>query len=122
LEGDLILLEPKPEFGEIAQEVVTHLAVADLVVAHNASFDPRVLHALLEHFHIPVPPLQHQCHPGTLPPNLVRPPNHQLSTLAMHIGCDLNHDHAQSDAISAGKLMQAVMSLWNVIRREKCYM
>ncbi len=99
----------KPKFGEIAHEVVTHLAAAELVVAHKASFDLRVLHALLEHFQIPAPPFQHQC---TL--NLARQtwpdlPNHQLSTLAAHIGCDLNHHHAQSDAIAAGRVMLSAM-------------
>jgi DNA polymerase-3 subunit epsilon len=99
----------KPEFGVIAQEVVTHLTAADLVVAHNARFDLRVLHALLDHFHIPAPSFQHQC---TLElsrhtwPDL---PNHQLSTVAAHIGCDLKHHHAQSDAIAAGRVMLAMV-------------
>ena len=99
----------KPEFGEIAQKVVTHLAAADLVVAHNAPFDLRVLHALLEHFQMSAPPFQHQC---TLAlarqtwPDLL---NHQLSTVAAHIGCDLNHHHAQSDAIAAGRVMLAMV-------------
>lgn len=97
----------KPEFGSIAHQAVTHLASADFVVAHNASFDLRVLHALLEHFEVSAPPFQHQC---TLHlarqtwPNLL---NHQLSTLASHLGIDLNHHHAHSDAIAAGRVMVA---------------
>lgn len=101
----------KPEFGCIVPEVIPHLASADLVVAHNASFDLRVLHALLEHFQVPAPSFQHEC---TL--NLARQtwpnlPNHQLSTLATHLGIELNHHHAQSDAIAAGWVMVEIMRL-----------
>ena len=101
----------KPEFSSIALEVTARLATADLVVAHNAQFDLRVLHALLDHFQVPAPPFQHQC-----PLDLARQtwphlPNHQLSTLAAHIGCDLNHHHAQSDAIAAGRVMLAKLVL-----------
>lgn len=100
----------KPEFGEIAPEVVTHLASADLVVAHNASFDLRVLHALLEHFQIPAPLIQHQCTLALARQTWPDLPNHQLSTLAAHIGIALNHHHAQSDAIAAGRVMVEVIS------------
>ena len=98
----------KPEFGEIAPEVVTYLASADLVVAHNASFDLRVLHALLEHFEIPAPPIQHQCTLALARQTWPDLPNHQLSTLATHLGIELNHHHAQSDAIAAGRVMLAL--------------
>ena len=95
----------KPELGEIAQEVVTHLAIADLVVAHNAPFDLRVLHSLLEHFQVLAPSFQHQCTLELSRQTWPDLPNHQLSTLAAYIGTELNHHHAQSDAIAAGKVM-----------------
>lgn len=101
----------KPEFGSIALEVISHLASADLVVAHNASFDLRVLHALLEHFQVSAPPFQHQCtleHSRQTWPAL---PNHQLSTIAVHLGIELNHHHAQSDATAAGRVMLAAKQL-----------
>jgi len=94
-----------PDFGQIAPEVIAHLSSANIVVAHNAPFDLRVLHALLEHSQLPTPTFKQRC---TLElarktwPNL---PNHQLSTLATHLGIDLNHHHAQSDAIAAGRVM-----------------
>lgn len=98
----------KPGFDGIAAEVLGHLEAADLVIAHNARFDLRVLHALLEHFQLSPPCIRHEC---TL--ELARQawpglPNHRLSTLAAHLGIDLNHHHAQSDAIAAGRVMLAL--------------
>lgn len=98
----------QPEFGSIAAEVLGHLEAADLVIAHNARFDLRVLHALLKHFQLSPPGIRHEC---TL--ELARQawpglPNHRLSTLAAHLGIDLNHHHAQSDAIAAGRVMLAL--------------
>jgi DNA polymerase-3 subunit epsilon len=103
-------VKDQPEFGSIAPEVIAHLAKADLVVAHNARFDLRVLHALLEHFQVPRPFIHHQCTLDMARQTWPDLPNHQLSTLAAHIGCDLNHHHAQSDAIATGKLLLSIIN------------
>ena len=95
----------KPEFGSIAPEVIQHLSTADLVVAHNARFDLRVLNALLEHFQVPPPIFHHQCTLDLARQTWPDLPNHQLSTLAAHLDIELNHHHAKSDAIAAGKLL-----------------
>jgi DNA polymerase-3 subunit epsilon len=99
----------KPDFGTIAPEVIRHLESADLIVAHQASFDLGVLHALLEHFQIPAPTFAHQCTLQLARQTWPALPNHRLSTLATHLGLDLNHHHAQSDAIAAGRVMMAAM-------------
>jgi len=39
-------------------------------------------------------------------PNL---PNHDLKTLAVHIGHDFKHHHAQADAETAGRVLLAMM-------------
>lgn len=100
----------KPDFGGIAHEVMPHIATADLVVAHNAPFDLKVLHALLDHFQIPVPAFQHQCTLQLSRQTWPHLPNHQLSTLANHLGIELNHHHAKSDAIAAGRVMVALLN------------
>lgn len=97
------------EFHVIAPQLLAYLARADLVVAHNAAFDLRVLRAVLEHFHLPCPEFRSLC---TL--HLARQvwphlPNHQLSTLCTHIGHDFHHHHAQSDAEAAGRVLLAMM-------------
>lgn len=95
----------QPEFSGIAKQVLQHLASADLVVAHNAPFDLRVLNALLAHCGRTPPPFEHTCTLQLARQTWPDLPNHQLSTLAAHIGCELNHHHAQSDAIAAGRVM-----------------
>lgn len=101
-------VKDQPEFSGIAAKVIAHLAKADLVVAHNARFDLRVLHALLKHFQIPAPNFQHRCTLALARQTWPDLPNHQLSTLATHLSIDLNHHHAQSDAIAAGRVMLAL--------------
>ncbi len=102
-------VKDQPEFGQIAHEVLPHLTTADLVVAHNAPFDLRVLHALLYHFQIHASSFQHQCTLQLARQTWPHLPNHKLSTLAAHIGIELNHHHAQSDAIAAGLVMLAMI-------------
>lgn len=108
-------VQGQPDFSHIAPEVIPRLATADLVVAHNAPFDLRVLHALLDHFQLPAPPFQHQCTLQLSRQTWPHLPNHQLSTLATHIGCDLKHHHAQSDAIAAGRVMVEMMLTANFV-------
>ena len=98
-------VQDQPQFDQIATEVMPHLASADLVVAHNAPFDLRVLHALLDHFQLPAPSFPHQCTLQLARQTWPDLPNHQLSTLATHLGIDLSHHHAQSDAIAAGRVL-----------------
>lgn len=97
-----------PSFSTIAPEVMRHLNVADLVVAHNAPFDLGVLQALLQHYQLPSPILEHRCTLQLARKTWPELPNHKLSTLAAHLSIDLNHHHAQSDAIAAGRVMLAI--------------
>jgi DNA polymerase-3 subunit epsilon len=99
----------KPEFSGIAYEVTVHVAAADLVVAHNARFDLRVLHGLREHFQVSAPPFQHRCTLEHARQTWLGLPNHKLSTLTAHL--DLNLHHAQSDAIAAGRVMLEMIRL-----------
>jgi DNA polymerase-3 subunit epsilon len=98
-----------PEFPAIAPELLARLTRADIVIAHKASFDIGHLRATLDHFGLPRPEFNYLC---TLQlsrrvwPDL---PNHQLDTLAAHIGHEFNHHHAQSDAEAAGRVLLAMM-------------
>src|ERR1700677_4345970 len=99
----------EPEFPAIAPELLGRLTRADIVIAHKASFDIGHLRATLDHFGLPRPEFTYLC---TLQlsrrvwPDL---PNHQLDTLAAHIGHEFNHHHAQSDAEAAGRVLLAMM-------------
>jgi DNA polymerase-3 subunit epsilon len=102
-------VKDQPEFSQIAHKVLPHLTTADLVVAHNAPFDLSVLHALLDHNQLPSPTFPNQCTLQLARQTWPQLPNHKLSTLTTHLGIELNHHHAQSDAIAAGRVMLAML-------------
>jgi DNA polymerase III subunit epsilon len=102
-------VQDAPEFREIAPEFLSRLLCADLVIAHNASFDLGVLRATLEHFGLSCPELKWLCTCQTARrvwPNL---PDHRLNTLAAHIGHSFQHHDAQADAEAAGRVMMEMM-------------
>ena len=98
-----------PEFPAIAPELLARLTRADIVIAHNVSFDIGHLRATLDHFGLPRPEFSYLC---TLQlsrrvwPELQ---SHRLDTLAAHIAHDFHHHHAQADAEAAGRVLLAMM-------------
>lgn len=102
-------VQHSPEFSAIAPELLARLTKADIVIAHNAEFDMRVLKQTLDHFNLPSPGFQYLCTcrlARRVWPDL---PNHRLNTLAAHIGHEFQHHHAQSDAGAAGGVLLAMM-------------
>jgi len=102
-------VEDAPEFPAIAAELLPILQAADVVVAHNASFDLRKLRGTLTHFGMKCPQLTHLCTcqlARRIWPDL---PNRQLGTLAAHIGHRFNHHNALEDAEAAGRILLAMM-------------
>jgi DNA polymerase-3 subunit epsilon len=102
-------VQDAPEFPAIALELLPLLTRADIVIAHNAQFDIGVLRATLNHFGLACPEFDFLCTwrvASRIWPEL---PNHQLNTLAAHIGHDFHHHHAQSDAEAAGWVLLAMM-------------
>jgi len=102
-----------PEFPAIAPEFLARLSRADLVIAHNAAFDIEHLRETLDHFGLPKPEFDYVCTcqlARRVWPDL---PNHQLGTLAAHIGHDFKHHHAQADAEAAGRALLAMMNQAN---------
>ena len=86
------------------------LTRADIVIAHNAQFDLGVLQATLDHFGLACPEFDYLCTyrvAERIWPDL---PNHQLNTLAAHIGHEFHHHHAQADAEAAGRVLLAMMN------------
>jgi DNA polymerase-3 subunit epsilon len=97
------------EFPAIAPEIFTRLSAADVVVAHNAKFDMRVLRITSAHFNLPCPAFDYLC---TLAlsrriwPGLK---GYSLDVVAAHIGHRFDHHQAQSDAETAGRILLAMM-------------
>ena len=97
------------EFSVIAPELVERLTRADLVIAHNASFDMLKLWSTLQHFGLACPGFNYLCTLQLARRLLPGLPDYRLSTLAAHIGHTFQHHHAQADAEAAGRVMLAMM-------------
>ena len=99
-----------PEFPVIAPELLACLGRADLVIAHNAGFDIGHLRATVEHFGLECPDFEYVCTCALARRVWPDLPDHQLSTLATHIGHQFNHHHAQADGEAAGRVLLAMMA------------
>ena len=102
-----------PEFPAIVAEFLARLARADLIIAHNAHFDIEHLRATLDHFSLPRPEFDYVCTCQLARRVWPELENHQLGTLAAHIGHKFNHHHAQSDAEATGRVLLAMMKQVN---------
>jgi len=98
-----------PEFPVIAPEFLSRLNRSDIVIAHNAVFDLGHLRDALNHFGLACPEFDYVCICQLARRVWPELPNHQLSTLAAHIGHQFNHHHAQADAEAAGRVLLAMM-------------
>ena len=98
-----------PEFPEIAPAVLGLLLESDIVIAHNSSFDMKILHRTLEHYALPVPDLRFLC--TVLLSRRVWPhlPSRRLSALAAMLGHDFRHHNAEDDAVAAGVVLLAML-------------
>ncbi|WP_395743064.1 3'-5' exonuclease [Prosthecobacter sp.] len=98
-----------PEFPAVASEIIPRLVQADIVIAHNASFDMSVLEQTLLHFQLPCPSFRYLCTCRLARAVWPEMPNHRLNTLAARIGHTFHHHEAKSDAVAAGRVMLAMM-------------
>lgn len=99
-----------PEFSAIAPEFLDRINQADLVIAHNAQFDLRVLRSTLSHYGLVCPEFKHLCTYRLAKCTWPEIENHRLETLAERIGHKFNHHHAQADAEAAGKVLLSLMN------------
>jgi len=95
-----------PDFSYLWKNEIKRFIGDIMLVAHNASFDMRVLNAVLEWYELPVPKLPYFC---TL--NLARHAwpkleSHALAELAKNFGIIYNAHNALDDALTCGKLVQ----------------
>jgi DNA polymerase-3 subunit epsilon len=98
-----------PEFPAIAPDFLARLSRADLVIAHNAAFDIGHLRGTLDHFGLACPEFDYLCTLSVARRVWPDLPNHDLKTLAVHIGHAFDHHHAQADAEAAGRVLVAMM-------------
>lgn len=97
-------VEDEPEFPAIWDELAPHLAATPLLLAHNAPFDIGVLRAALRHYGLAAPGFGFLCTVKIARAAWPEMENHKLATVAAHLGLDLRHHAADSDAAACANI------------------
>ncbi len=99
----------EPEFPDIWEKIKPKLKNLPLV-AHNSTFDAGCLKAAHNLYGIPYPDYEFHCTCRTAKKKYPNLENHQLHTVAAHIGFDLNnHHHALADAEACAEIAKIIM-------------
>ena len=99
-----------PTFNQIWPQIATRIERADALVAHNASFDRRVLYACCDLYHIPQPKQQFICTVALARERWNLRPT-KLPDVCRHLNIELNHHHALSDARACAEIVIAAAPL-----------
>lgn len=98
------MVKSKPNMGQIWEEIYPMFQDVDFMVAHNASFDSRVLKGSLSLYKIPMPEIPFVCTVqiarqawGIFPT--------KLDHVCYHLGIELNHHEALSDAVGSATIL-----------------
>ncbi|WP_298726901.1 3'-5' exonuclease [uncultured Ferrovibrio sp.] len=103
-------VEFEPEFPVIWDELLPHLEAVPLLLAHNAPFDIGVLCAALTRYGLPWPSVSYLCTVKVARAAWPELPDHKLSTVARHIGFDLRHHVADSDAAACAAITLRILA------------
>jgi DNA polymerase-3 subunit epsilon len=96
----------EPRFGEVWRELAPVLAGAEFFAAHNAAFDRGVLAACCEAAGLPPPALPFECTVQLARRAWnIRPT--RLPNVCAHLGIDLRHHDAVSDAEACARIVIA---------------
>ena len=96
----------KPSFGQLWPTLRPMLSGAAFLAAHNASFDSRVLRACCQSAGIDMPALPFLCTVALARKTWNLRPT-KLSDCCTHLGIELNHHEALSDAEACAKIVLA---------------
>ena len=97
-----------PGFDAVFHDLLPHLSSA-VLAAHNAAFDMGVLRTLLRHYGISFA-CDYFCTLTVARAAWPDLPAHDLKTVAGHLGIDLDHHRAGSDANAAAGIILAVLA------------
>lgn len=93
----------EPSFGDIWPEIEPLFEGADFIVAHNASFDKSVLHTCCREAGWLAPELPFLC-TVQLSRKTWELASNKLPSVCNHLGIDLDHHHAASDAEACARI------------------
>lgn len=97
------MVADKPTFAEIYDELEPYLE-SDALLAHYARFDREVLKGTASHYGIKLPKIRWICTCDLARAVWADLPNHKLPTVSRHLGINLNHHDAGSDANAAAEI------------------
>jgi len=95
-----------PDFGYIWKNEIKGFIGHTMLAAHNASFDMRVLKAVLEWYEFPILKLPYFCTLNMARHAWPKFECHSLAELAKNFGIIYNAHNALDDALTCGKLVQ----------------
>jgi DNA polymerase-3 subunit epsilon len=95
-----------PNFGELWPKIEAMFEGVDFIAAHNASFDKGVLHACCDRYGLAAPELSFQCSMRLARKTWGLYPT-KLSDVCRHLGIELNHHEALSDALACARIVLA---------------
>lgn len=104
------MLKDAPTFDKLWPEFSRFMQGAELFVAHNASFDRRILNGTCAAYDLEVPAVPFVCTVKGARRGLNLPHN-KLNDVCQHLGIELNHHHAMSDARAAAKIYLHLRSI-----------
>lgn len=97
-------VEDAPTFPDVYDQYISPmLSTAQVLVAHNSSFDKRVLLTTAEHYGIEVPALPWKC-TVQLSRNQLRIYPANLKNVCQTLDIPLNHHEALSDAVASAHI------------------
>jgi len=95
-----------PDFGYIWKNEIKGFIGKTILAAHNASFDMKILKAVLEWYELPVPKLPYFCTLNLSCRVWSNLKSHALTSLAKNFEIVYNAHNALDDALTCGKLVQ----------------
>ncbi|MEG1066817.1 MAG: 3'-5' exonuclease [Erysipelotrichaceae bacterium] len=103
----------EPTFDKVYATIEPYF-INSIIVAHNASFDIRVLSALKEAYGLCIPCINYLCTVSLS--RLVYPDlcNHKLDTVSNYLNISLNHHEAGSDAYACAMIVYNVEKQFNI--------
>ena len=104
------MLKNQRSFAELWPEISSFLQGARLLVAHNASFDRRVLFGCCRAFGLEAPNLPFACTVKGSRKGL-HLPHHRLNDVCAYLGLELDHHNAASDALAAAGIYLHLRSI-----------
>jgi len=99
-----------PDFGFLWKNEIRRFIGDTMLAAHNASFDMKVLKAVLEWHELNVPELPYFCTLGLARHAWPKLESHALAELAQNFGIVYNAHNAIDDALTCGKLVQMAIA------------